>query len=341
MNDVNFFKKNCIITQTIQHSSFKCNGCQNENIIEDKKQGELVCKDCGLVFASHIIDFNNEWRTFSSDQFKKDPSRIGSHSHPLIELNKSTGISKGLKGFNFLNERLIKSHNRTNIEKVNYFLNKIFVKNSLIIEKAFLPKFIKQKVEELFKLYFDHLTMRSDGSRTRNFLKKKETTSILAALILICCRNEGIPRTFREISEITKISKKEIGLKVRAIQRSLRGIHFIKTKNSESFVSRFCSKLGLPYFAGDLAEKLAKLVKEKEGLYGKTLISVATAAIYIITQLPFCNVKYTSKEISRIAGINENTLRITYKAVYPYKNEILKHLILNDDLNNTKTYITY
>jgi transcription initiation factor TFIIB len=105
--------------------------------------------------------------------------------------------------------------------------------------------------------------MRSDGSRIRNSLRKGETISILAAAIFICCRNEGIPRTFKEISEITNISKKKIGAKVRAIETSLRGVRISKTRNTEDFISRFCSKLGLPHSYFEISRKSSKICKRK------------------------------------------------------------------------------
>nr|UXY88397.1 TATA binding protein of transcription factor IID [Cryptomonas curvata] len=310
----------------------KCNECGSEDIVEDRRQGDMICKNCGLVLLAHMIDFTTEWRNFSEDQRGNDPNRVGSPLHPLIESNTSTIVSKGLKGSNFLNERLVKTQNQSCVQKSDRFLMQTFSKNILITEKAFLSKNIREKVEELFKLYFNHLTMRSDGSRIRSSLRKGETISILAAALFICCRNEGIPRTFKEISEITKIPKKEIGTRVRAIEMSLRGVKISKTRNTEDFISRFCSKLGLPYITSKLAENLAKFVREKEGLYGKTYTSLAAAAIYIVSQLPFSQLKCSSKEVADAAGISEITLKLTYKAIYPYRNEIIKYLTGSDNL---------
>lgn len=310
----------------------KCNECGSEDIVEDRKQGDMICKNCGLVLVAHMIDFTTEWRTFTEDQRGNDPNRIGNRLHPLIESNGSTLLSKGLKGSNFLNERLVKTQNQSCVQKSDRFLMQTFTKNILITEKAFLSKNIREKVEELFKLYFNHLTMRSDGSRVRNSLRKGETISILAAAIFICCRNEGIPRTFKEISEITNVSKKKIGAKVRAIEISLRGVKISKMRNTEDFISRFCSKLGLPQVTSKLAENLAKFVREKEGLYGKTYTSLAAAAIYIVSQLPSSELKCSARQVAEAAGISEITLKLTYKSIYPYRNEIIKYLTGENNL---------
>jgi len=304
----------------------KCIECGNENLLEDKKQGDTVCTDCGLVSVSHNIDFTSEWRCFSDDQRNNDPNRIGNPIHPLLESNPGTLISKGLRGSNNLNERLSTTQNQSNIQKTDRFLSQSFSKINFFLEKNFLFKGIKERVEELFKLYFDYLTLKSDGTRTRYSLRKDETVSSIAASIFIVSRNEGIPRTFREIYETTRVPKKEIGSRVRAIERSLRGVKIAKIRNTEDFISRFCSKLGLPIFITKLAEKLAKNMREKEGLYGRNYISVSAASIYIVSQLFPIKEKCSVKEIARIAGISEITLRITYKAMYPYREKILNNL---------------
>lgn len=58
-----------------------CKDCQQHppNIVEDYKNGDLICGDCGLVFPMRIIDLKSEWRNFSSETGGSgdDPSRVG------------------------------------------------------------------------------------------------------------------------------------------------------------------------------------------------------------------------------------------------------------------------
>jgi len=310
-------------TQSVE----RCNDCGSDDLIEDRKQGDVVCRNCGLVIFGHIVDFTSEWRSFADDQRNNDPNRVGGPLHPLLESSIGTLISKGLRGSNCLNERLVKTQNQNRIQRTDRFLIQAFNKIIVFLEKAFLSQGLKEKVEELFKLYFNHLTLRSDGSRTKCALRNDETLSIIAASIFIVCRNEGIPRTFKEISDVTKVPKKEIGARVRAIEKSLWGIRICKNRNTENFVSRFCFKLGLPPETWKLAENVAKVVREKDGLYGRTYTSVAAASIYIVVQLPLCEFKCSLKEIAETVGISEMTIRAAHKAMYPYRNEILKYLI--------------
>lgn len=305
----------------------KCNECNGEDIIEDKKRGDIICKECGLVLHAHLVDFSSEWRGFSENNGINDPSRVGMPVNPLLDSKLGTILSKGLKGSNFLNERLIRAHNQSSMQKIDRFLFSSFNKINLIIEKAFFSKKIKEKSEELFKTYFDYLTLKSDGTRKKFGLRKHETKCTIAAVIFLVCRNESIPRSFKEISEISKVSKKDIGVKVRAIEKSLRGVKIYKNRNTEDFIKRFCNKLGLPESSSKLAEKIGAFVCEKDGLYGRNYISVASAAIYIISQLLPGKSNLTLSDISKVSGISEMTIRAAYKAMFPYRNEIMNHLV--------------
>lgn len=55
-------------------------------------------------------------------------------------------------------------------------------------------------------------------------------------------RQEGVPRTFKEICAVSKISKKEIGRCFKLILKALEtSVDIITTAD---FMSRFCSNLG-------------------------------------------------------------------------------------------------
>jgi transcription initiation factor TFIIIB Brf1 subunit/transcription initiation factor TFIIB len=58
-------------------------------------------------------------------------------------------------------------------------------------------------------------------------------------------RQEGVPRTFKEICAVSKISKKEIGRCFKLILKALEtSVDIITTAD---FMSRFCSNLGKKY----------------------------------------------------------------------------------------------
>ncbi|AAK39738.1 transcription initiation factor IIB (nucleomorph) [Guillardia theta] len=300
-----------------------CINCGSKRFLEDYKQGDIICKNCGFIIESHIIDFGSEWRIFSDDNRSNNPVRIGLPENPLLGNSSSTLISKGLKGSNKINEKLLKAQNQNDNCKSEKYLASVFSIISFFLTNGSFSKLIKEKVQELFKNYYDYLTLKSNGSRIKTTLRKKDTFSIIAASIFIICKNESIPRSFKEISELTKVKKKDIGNRVRIMEKALEGIKISKKRDSDNFISRFCSKLGLSSTSSKIAEQIANFIKDKEGMYGRNYISVAAASIYVVSQIPNLSNNCNLKKIIEATGVSEITLRSAYKAMYPYRKEIL------------------
>jgi transcription initiation factor TFIIB len=315
----------------------RCNECGSEDIVEDKKQGDILCRSCGLVLSAIVVDMGSEWRNFGDEVGEKDPNRVGAPLHPLIESGSGTAISKGLKGYNSLNERLIKVQNQGNSSQINRFLVSSFNRINYFLDKGMLAKNLKGKIEELFKLYFEYLTVRSDGSRTKSKLSEKETDSIISALIYIVFRNEGVQRTYKEITLITRIPKKIIGSRVRAIERSLWGVKISKNKRKNGPIQHFCKKLNLPLDVSQAAEEITFLIKEKDGVYGRTDSSIAATSIFMALQIYQVSGLPSVKEISIITGVSEATMRSIYRSTFPHRKLILDKLNDYKNTSNLKT----
>ncbi len=72
-------------------------------------------------------------------------------------------------------------------------------------------------------------------------LKGRSNDAIASACLYIACRQEGVPRTFKEICAVSKISKKEIGRCFKLILKALEtSVDLITTGD---FMSRFCANL--------------------------------------------------------------------------------------------------
>ena len=54
---------------------------------------------------------------------------------------------------------------------------------------------------------------------------------------------------------------------------------------------------------------------------------MAAAAIYIVSQLSKSKNYFALSDIASVSGISEITIRSTYKAMFPYKKEIIDYLV--------------
>lgn len=94
-----------------------------------------------------------------------------------------------------------------------------------------LPKTIVDRANNLFKQVHD-------GKN----LKGRSNDAKASACLYIACRQEGVPRTFKEICAVSKISKKEIGRCFKLTLKALAtSVDLITTAD---FMSRFCANLG-------------------------------------------------------------------------------------------------
>merc|ERR1712127_18819 len=95
-----------------------------------------------------------------------------------------------------------------------------------------LPRTITDRANALFKKVHDGKNLRG-----------RSNDAISSACLYIACRQEGVPRTFKEICAVSKISKKEIGRCFKLILKALEtSVDIITTAD---FMSRFCTNLGL------------------------------------------------------------------------------------------------
>lgn len=114
-------------------------------------------------------------------------------------------------------------------------------------------------------------------------MKGRANDAIASACLYIACRQEGVPRTFKEICAVSKISKKEIGRCFKLILKALEtSVELITTAD---FMSRFCSNLGLPNSVQRAATHIARKAGELDIVSGRSPISVAAAAIYMASQV--------------------------------------------------------
>lgn len=291
-----------------------CTDCgETENIIEDHRNGYNVCGKCGVVLGNRIIDETSEWRSFE-DSNKSDPSRVGSASNPFLDTEQlDTMISSG-KGLN--------SYTLSKIQMKNYMRGpKRALKNGLNLiqafcDRAFISKTIINRAQYIFK------TVES-----KKLLKGKNLEGAVGACIYIACKLENAPRTFKEISVITAVQKREIGKCYKLIYKD---VDTSGTIPSGDIVARFCSDLNLNLKIQKISSEISAKTYEIGCLTGRSPDSIAAAIIYLVLNL-FPEFKDAQKDIHLVTGVTEITIKNTYKDLVVFRNQILPDEILKSD----------
>ncbi|CAG8595485.1 1091_t:CDS:2 [Ambispora gerdemannii] len=238
-----------------------------------------------------------------------DPSRVGAAANPLLDGAQLDTVISRKDGGSGTARDLNKVHGRATAVKGEKNLIQAYKEIAAMCDAIGLTKLIADIAKQLYK-----------RAEEEKLLRGKSTESIIAACIFIACRQENVPRTFKEICAITRVPKKEIGRCFKTLIRTFETN--VATMTSEDLMSRFCSMLGLSIQVQKAAVDLTKKVKDCGTLAGKSPVSVAAACIYLVSNL-YSQPK-TTREIAHVTGVSEVTIKNSYKLLYQDKGKLLE-----------------
>lgn len=293
-----------------------CPDCQDPvpNIREEFGSGDLVCGNCGLVLGDRIVDTRSEWRTFANDE-GDDPSRVGAAADPLMEgleqLDTSISFRDGGSGMARELQRTMAKGSAARAEKG---LLNAFREINTMCDQISLPKNIADIAKSLYK--------RADQDK---ILRGKTPEAAVACCIFIACRQGRVPRTFKEICHLTKVSKKVIGQCYKLLEGHLNlnaGNPQVISDGPEKLLSRYVNHLDLPVLCERVGSDIVLACKENGVADGRSPISIAGAAIYFASHL--IGQPKPAKEIAVVAGVSESTIKLVYKLMYADKEKLVK-----------------
>lgn len=290
-------------------SKIQCNYHPDSHLIEDYRAGDMICSECGLVVGDRVIDVSSEWRTFNTgEKTGEDRCRVGGPENLLLgsaDLTTLIGQSKG--GSSYFNQNQVTFANQRGLLSKERALVSAFGIISAMCDRINLPEVIKERSHALYK-------MVHEGQN----LKGRSHEAVASACLYIACRQEGVPRTFKEIVAISSVDKKEIGRCFKLIVKAHdTNVEIITTGD---FMHRFCSNLQLSKNAQRAATCIAKNAVDLEIVPGRSPISIAAAAIYMASQAN--GDKRTHSDISDIAGVSAGTIRQAYKLMLTRASEL-------------------
>lgn len=189
-----------------------CPECREDppNLIEDSQAGDTICESCGIVLAQRGIDLRAEWRTFANDdQGNDDPSRVGDAPNLLLngsQLQTNIAYNDG----SLRSKELQRAQSRSTADKGNKNLLQAFKQIGAYCDSYQLTQVIADGAKHIYK----------DAEESKLF-KGKSQEALIAGCIFLSCRRNGVPRSFREIFEMTQVSKKDIGRTFKLLEKFL------------------------------------------------------------------------------------------------------------------------
>ena len=285
----------------------KCPECSGIHLVRDYERGELICEECGLIIDENFIDQGPEWRSFDIEQ-NEERSRTGSAmTFTLHDKGLSTEIGWGNRdsfGGSIPSRnraqlyRMRKWQHRTrSISSLDRNLSQALTELTKLSSKMGLPRDVRETAALIY---------RQAGNK--NLIRGRSIEGVVSASLYAACRQCGVPRTLNEIARVSRVKKKDIGRTFRFMSRVIK-FNLMPT-TPEDYISRFCSELGVSGRVETKAMDLIKEADEKELTIGRGPTGLSAATIYIASVL--CDERRTQKQIGKVAGVTEVTVRNRY-----------------------------
>lgn len=288
-----------------------CKSCGERGLTIDYTEGTVVCTLCGDVHGVRIIDESSEWRNFAKENTSRggdDPKRVGEANNPLLP---DQGLCTIISGNGKNDAELTRWNQRTMQGGAEKTLSRGFKSIDDLCTNLTLGDVIKEESKILFKKVNDQKNLKG---RTHN--------AIISSCVFIACRKKCNPRSIREISAALCVDKKDILKCYSIIKRLAPSTH--TNRSAAEYAKRYASELVFSELASLKAQKVAEMAIEKGLVTGKSPLSVASAAVYLIGKLSGDNRTYT--EVSSVSSMKEITIKNCYKSISPFLDELLEDL---------------
>jgi transcription initiation factor TFIIB len=209
-----------------------CRDCKEvpPNLVEEFASGDTVCGSCGLVLGERIVDTRSEWRTFSNDdQGSDDPSRVGDAPNELMigeQLHTTIAFDGG--GGNAKSRDLHRAQSKAVHDRASKGLMAAYKEIGALCDSLSISGDTSHTAKNLFKQV-------SEG----NAFRTKSQETVIAGCIFIACRQTNVPRSFREIFALTRVSKAEIGRTFKALEKFFAAENAKKRAKAEETGGKF------------------------------------------------------------------------------------------------------
>ncbi|EMA65123.1 transcription factor TFIIB cyclin-related protein [Halorubrum aidingense JCM 13560] len=259
--------------------------------------GELIHEETGLIVEEEQIDPGPEWRAFNHSE-RQSKSRVGA---PTTKTMHDKGLTttidwKDKDAYG----RSISAKKRSQMHRLRKWQERIRTKDAGERNLQFALSEIDRMASALV-IYRRALN--------EDLIRGRSIEGVSTAALYAACRKEGIPRSLEEISDVSRVERKEIGRTYRYISQEL-GLE-MRPVDPKKYVPRFSSELDLSEEVQSKANEIIETTAEQGLLSGKSPTGFAAAAIYAASLL--CNEKKTQREVADVAQVTEVTIRNRYQ----------------------------
>lgn len=287
------------------YSSLLCSLCnKHTTIITDQESGEIVCINCGSVVTDRAQEARAEWNAFDSEEMNLKTRTGAPTSLAKYDRGLSTVIGKinrdasGQQIDATMRNRVDRwrtwdIRSQTN-DSTKRNLQAAFIHLYMLKGALGLPDSVIEKIAYLYRKI-----------QEKGLVKGRTIKGAVAVASYIACREMGIPRTLKEIADISNLKEREIARVYRKVLFELD----LKIPQDDPIkkLVKIANKCKISEKAKRYAMKLMVEIIKKGLSAGKNPMGLAGAVLYVSCK------KYdedvTQREIAEAAGVTEVTIR--------------------------------
>ncbi len=284
-----------------------CSECGSDDLLIDEKAGEVACRQCGLVLNNTVMDMSPEWSAFTREEINTR-RRAG----PPVSLSKyDKGLSTKIPVTKDSHGRILSTSERYKMMRLRKWNYRSQLRSSKMIN---LSKAMNELDRLCDILSFPKIVKESAALIYRKALGKgllagRSITAITAASLYLAVRRANLPRTLKEICEVSGKGEKEISRNYRLLIWELD--YKTPIDDPVRYVSKIALKAGISQKVQMRAIEILHRAKHMDLHVGKRPRGLAASALYIAC-LELGN-NTLQKRIAKAAGVSTVTIRNRYK----------------------------
>jgi transcription initiation factor TFIIB len=296
-----------------------CSICNNDfKTVSDPELGEIICNICGIVLSEEkelplhprvqeemtVMNYVNSKSTNRDLRYNENNILFNIESSTTIGRSNVDAIGKKISKDmeNKIDKLRIWERRTRYINPKDRNLKSAFTQLNSIRPKLGLSNAI---VEKSFYIY--------KKASSAGLIQGRITEGILSASIYLACKELEIPKTLKEISDITNVKVKSISKYSRLLIFEL-GLKPIPIIDPIKCIVKIANNLKLEEKIKHKAIKIMKEVMKEEIHVGKNPLSIAASTIYAVCKTIEEDDK-TQIEIANSAGISAAVVRDRYNDI--------------------------
>jgi len=282
----------------------RCPECGASPLMRDQESAEVVCVNCGFVAATKLVDRGPEWRAFTPEQQTKRARAGAPYTFTIHDKGLSTRIDwRDIRGF--------PSEKKAQLHRLRRWQQRSRV-------SGFTERTLASALSDMYRMA-DAINLPKNILETASVIYRKavkkrlirgrSVQGMVLAAIYLACRQCGLIRTLRELSQPSGINKKEVARNYRFLVKELN--YFVPPVKPDQYVTRLSNQLELRGRVEEVAYKILEVSRRLRLTSGRGAKGVAAAASYIASKV--VGEYRTQREVAEAMDITQVTIRNRYK----------------------------